>query len=203
MGNYPLLNKYDLETLSAALYFMKIAELKAACLFLSLPEEGNKNEMIERIIIFITTGQIQKLPIMPSQSLAKNYPPQSLSPSSLILYGNYKNDLQTRVFFKHLIGPQFHFTAYGIDWLNDRWLKGSPPTYQEFADYWIKETNRREKIKADPKKEWAFIRFIQHMKEIMPQASQAQLIQEWKKIQAQKVSLVHALLKKAVTLSEL
>ena len=48
MTNYSLLDKHDLETLSEALYFMKIAELKKACLFLSLSEEGNKNEMIER-----------------------------------------------------------------------------------------------------------------------------------------------------------
>jgi hypothetical protein len=203
MTNYSLLDKHDLETLSEALYFMKIAELKKACLFLSLSEEGNKNEMIERIIIFITTGRIEKPQPMPSQSLAKNYPLQSLSSNSLMLYGGYKNDLQTRVFFKHLIGLQFHFTAYGIDWLNDRWLKGNPPTYQEFANYWIEETNRRKKIKTDPKKEWAFIRFMQHMNEVMPDASREQLMQEWKKIQVQKVFLVHNLLKKALTLSKI
>jgi hypothetical protein len=198
MTNYPLLNKHDLATLSEALYFMKIAELKKACLFLSLPEAGNKNEMIERILMFVTTGQIKKPQAMPSQSLAKNYPFQSLSPHSLMLYGGYKNDLQTRMFFKKLVGPEFHFTAYGIDWLNDCWFKGNPPTYQEFANYWIEETNRRKKIKVEPKIEWAFIRFMQHMNEAMPQASRAKLMQEWKKVQAKKVSLVHVLLKKAI-----
>ncbi len=196
---YPLLNNEELETLSSALYFMKMAELKKACLFLLLPDAGNKCELIDRILTFITTGHIQQVQKIPSQSLAKNYPYQPLSPTSLMLYGGYKNDLQTRDFFKKLIGSYFHFTAYGIDWLNDRWIKGEPPTYQEFATYWITETNQRRKTKPEPKKEWAYIKFMQYMNEAMPHASREQLMQEWKNIQAQNALTVLTLLKKAIT----
>jgi hypothetical protein len=96
---------------------------------------------------------------MPATSLAQNYPQQTLSASSLMLYGSYKNDALTRAFFISLIGPQFHFTAFGIDWLKQRWHEGKPPTYQEFAHYWIDETQKRTDKKAAPKQEWAFINF--------------------------------------------
>lgn len=195
---FPLLNKHDLDLLSQALYFLKVSDLKKACNSFSLFESGKKGELIERIMIFITTGQIKNQQTIPSQSLAKNYPYQSLLPHSLMLYGGYKNDLATRKFFKKLIGPQFHFTAFGVDWLNDRWLKGNPPTYQEFTDYWLKETARRKKTKAEPKKEWAYISFLQQMNEVIPQASRAQLMQEWKKVQAKKSLIACTLLKKAI-----
>lgn len=195
---FPLLNKHDLAILLQTLYFLKVSDLQKTCHCFFLSESGKKGELIERIIIFITTGQIKTPQVIPSQSLQKNYPSQPLSPNSLILYGGYKNDFATREFFKKLIGSQFHFTAFGVDWLNDRWLKGNPPTYQEFADYWLKETKRRKKIKAEPKKEWAYISFLQQMNEVIPQASRAQLMQEWKKMQLQKSQIAQSLLKKAL-----
>jgi hypothetical protein len=191
---YPLINDQELDALYNALHFMKMAELKKGFYILSLPELGKKGELIERIITFIKTGQVKELQKIPSQSLAKNYPSQSLHATSLMLYGSYKNDLQTRKFFKELIGPHFHFTAFGIDWLNEHWLQGNPPTYQEFARYWIGETKRREKIKAEPKKEWAYISFLQRMIVERPQASREQLMQGWKKLQADKARSVFKIL---------
>jgi hypothetical protein len=72
---------------------------------------------------------------------------------------------------KTLIGPHFHYTAFGIDWLNDRWMMGNPPTYQEFATYWIVENERRKKHTEDPKKEWRFINFMQEMQMTHPMTS--------------------------------
>lgn len=195
---FPLLDSKDLDVLSQALYFLKVSDLRKACYSFSLSESGKKGELIERIIIFVVAGQIKISQVIPSQSLQKNYSHQSLFPNSLMLYGGYKNDSATREFFKELIGPQFHFTAFGVDWLNDRWFKGSPPTYQEFADYWVEEIKRRKKVKVEPKKEWAYISFLQQMNEVMPQASRIQLMQEWKKMQLQKSQIAHSLLKKAI-----
>ena len=61
-----------------------------------------------------------------------------------MLKGGYKNDLKTRIFFKSIIGDYFHFTAFGIDWLKEQWMKGEPPTYKKFADMWTKEYAYRE-----------------------------------------------------------
>ena len=188
-NQYPLLNDQESDELYAALHFMKMAELKKGCRILSLPEAGKKGELIEKIMTFIKTGCVKNIQKIPAQSLAKNYPPQPLQATSLMLYSSYRNDLETRMFFKKLIGQHFHFTAFGIDWLNERWLQGNPPTYQEFAHYWVEETDRRKRVKADPKKEWAFITFLQHMTKTQPEISQQRLMYEWKKLQADKASI--------------
>jgi hypothetical protein len=192
---FPRLNEKDLTVLGDALLYMKMTELKKACQLLSLPQEGKKNELIKRIVVFLQTGNILQSAKMPSVSMAKNYPHQPLHPNSLMLYGAYKNDVKTRMFFKKLIGSHFHFTAFGIDWLNDRWLMGNPPSYQEFADYWIEETQRRSRIKSKPKDEWKYINFLQLMSKNHVLLKKEDLMKEWKKLQAEKVSICWRLLK--------
>jgi hypothetical protein len=182
---YPLLTKQEQTTLNDAMHFMKMAELQDGCRILGLPDSGKKTELIEKILVFIHSGKVMSLPTIPALSRAKNYPPQPLRANSLMLYGSYKNDLQTRAFFKTLVGPQFHYTAFGIDWLNERWMEGKPPTYQEFADYWTAESARRKKHPEDPKKEWRYIRFVQEMQLVHPDASRNEIMESWKQIQAQ------------------
>lgn len=179
-----------------ALHYMKMAELKAACLRLNLPNTGNKAFIISKIMLFVQTGQTKTEPKIPSQSMAKYQPFQSLSPTSLMLYGDYKNDLKRRDFFKLLIGPHFHFTAFGIDWLNARWLAGQPPTYQEFATYWVDQYQQRQLIQAPPKAEWAFIRFLQRILKEQPNVSKSAMLNTWKAEQARQSQLARALLAK-------
>lgn len=61
------------------------------------------------------------------------------------------------MFLKKLIGDYFHFTAFGVDWVDERWMDGNPPTYQEFVDMWRAEYKRRQETPANPKEEWAYI----------------------------------------------
>lgn len=197
-NKYPLLPKDTQETLSDALHYMKMAQLKNACKLLALPDAGKKMELIERIMKFVQTGAIQEVPKIPSISHAKKDAVQDFSPTAKMLYGLYKNDAATREFFKKLIGSQFHFTAFGIDWLNERWLAGNPPTYQEFADYWIAQTNWRKKNKPQPKDEWAFIKFMQRMNEEKPDASQGELMKAWKQLQAENTHNAEAILRTVV-----
>lgn len=151
------MNTQQLNLLKKALLFLKMAELRDVCARLYLPTQGTKNVLIAWILHFIKTGEIIKEPKIPDASKAKRGNNYSLSPETLILKGAYKNDLKTRLFFKTLIGEYFHFTAFGIDWLNARWLEGKPPTYQEFAQMWKSEYARREKEGTTPKEEWAYI----------------------------------------------
>lgn len=196
-NKFPLLTLQEQKALRDALHYMKMAELRKASQLLSLSDKGKKAELIKRIELFIQTGAIEKLATIPPQSRAHHYPPQSLGASSLMLYGNYKNDLKTRTFFKKLIGPRFHFTAFGLDWLNDKWLQGKPPTYQEFANYWTEEKERRKNTKPQPKDEWMFIRYMQQMEKSELHAPKDHLIQNWKTLQAQKAQQAYQLLKKA------
>lgn len=170
---------------------MKMEELHYACTLLHLPDVGKKTVLIDRIEQFIKTGHVLPLAQIPDSSRAKKHPFQPLHADSLMLHESYKNDYATRDFFKKLIGPAFHFTAFGIDWLNERWMQGSPPTYQEFANYWVVESQRRKQKRQAPKKEWAYINFVQQMQTTHPHASKTAVMQAWKTIQAENAQ--HAL----------
>ena len=154
------ISSHDQKILFDSLYFMNMAELKQICAVLTIPLSKGKADMIDAIKHFVKTGQILSIKTIPEASRAKkgkNYP---LMPDTLILFGDYKNDAKTRAFFKKLIGNHFHFTAFGIDWINDCWHAGKPPTYQEYADMWQREFARRNNEKPQPKKEWAYINFL-------------------------------------------
>lgn len=193
---FPLLSEHEQKIIYDALHYMNISELRNSCRQLALPDAGNKGELIERIMSYIQSGVVVAKKEFPAVSRTKSYPPQSLSPQSLILHGAYKNDAQTRALFKSLVGNHFHFTAFGIDWLNERWLTGNPPTYQEFADYWIQETDRRKHQKAQPKKEWAYINFLQQAIQTHPNASKDALMEIWKRIRSEKATFAKKLIHK-------
>jgi len=189
------LTKKEQTLLHDALHYMSVSELKACCHHLSLSDSGNKSSLIERITAFVLDGTVLSTPIIPPISRAKHHEPQELHPQSLMLYGGYKNDARTRAFFKSIIGPHFHFTAFGIDWLNKRWLQGIPPTYQEFAEYWVQESEARKRAKPIPKQEWAYINFLQHAQKSMPDTTKAQLMAAWHQTRQEKVKLAYKLLK--------
>jgi hypothetical protein len=127
------LSAAEIKTLREMLPYMNLKELKEACQILALPASGQKGEIIQRIYSFCEKGIVLTPSKVPEVSIAKK---------TLILKGAYKNDAKTRAFLKSMIGEHFHFTAFGQDWIKERWLAGNPPTYKEFADYWKKNMNR-------------------------------------------------------------
>ena len=150
---YPLLTEHEQNSLSESMHFMKMAELQEGCRILGLPDAAKKRTHRKNNDVYSHwhhNAIARKFPMISRASLRQA--PQDLHPDALMLYGSYKNDAATRAFFKTLIGSHFHYTAFGIDWLNDRWIAGKPPTYQEFADYWIAESERRKKKREEPKK---------------------------------------------------
>ncbi len=177
--NFPLLDDNLLGKLKPALLYLHVDELKNLCLELGIHDKGAKGMLITRILHFIKSGETITEPIVPGVSKAKRNVVYSLHPETLMLKGAYKNDLKTRLFFKQLIGEHFHFTAFGIDWLNDRWLKGEPPTYQEFAEMWKVEHTKRKQLGSTPKEEWAYINFAQNLVRVSPQATRDEIIYGW------------------------
>jgi hypothetical protein len=111
-----------------------------------------------------------------------------------MLYGTYKNDVATRNFFKQIIGNHFHFTAQGVDWLREQWLKGTPPTYADFANEWQAEYERNKTQKRPPKQEWAYIRFVQEYMQQSPHASKKEVTSAWKVMRQEFVNRVFTLL---------
>ena len=167
------------DALYESLHFLHVGELKALCCRLDLSEKGPKVRLIERIMIFVTQGCRQDEPVIPRVSCIQKGKEYPLARTTLILKGSYKNDLKTRLFFKSIIGDHFHFTAFGIDWINARWFAGNPPTYQEFADMWITESEKRVLEGSVPKKEWAYINFTQKFIAQVPKASRHELLHAW------------------------
>lgn len=180
--------------LQKSLVFLKVNELKYVCEKLQLSLKGKKGELIERIVVFVTTGKNQAPKKLPQASCASKGVLYPLKPDTLILKGSYKNDEATRLFFKRLIGEHFHFTAFGQDWIKERWLKGRPPTYKEFANFWQKEYEARKNKKAEPKEEWAFLNFTQRFLERNPKAERSEIAKEWEKERKKQVAKAFQLL---------
>lgn len=195
MTNNAVLNNHDLHELNEALYYMKVMELKNVCEHYGLPKKGNKIALIHRIMTFLKTGNIVDLSPIPDISKARKGEHYPLAANTLMLYGSYKNDAQTRAFFKTLIGNYFHFTAFGVDWLNKHWLAGTPPTYGEFATFWQQEYKLRQQTKVSPKKEWAYINFTQRFLLQNPTASRNEIVNAWEKERQFFVEKVKKLLK--------
>lgn len=170
---------FDFSELLENLLFLHVIELRNYCQQLNLSTKGKKLVIAHRIIHFLKTGEKIEAPKYPDISYAKNKK-SILAPNALILKGSYKNDLKTRLFFRSLIGQHFNFTAFGIDWIEERWLSGNPPTYQEFADMWQQEYLSRKESGSTPKQEWAFINFVKQYGLNHPNASQKKIIEEWK-----------------------
>ncbi len=142
----------DLWRLKRSLLFITCIELREICVRLKLSDKGKKGYLIEKIIHFLQTGEKINLIKLPAVSCAAPGADCQITPSHLILKGAYKNDLRTRNFFKSVIGDHFHFTAFGIDWINERWLAGNPPTYQEYADIWQAEVQRTQEFSCCTKR---------------------------------------------------
>ena len=169
----------QLSQLQESLKFLHISELKDICKLLNITCKGKKPFMVSCILTFLKTGEVLSEPNIPSISRVPKGKKVPLSLDSLILKGDYKNDLKTRYFFKSIIGEHFHFTAFAIDWINARWIEGNPPTYEEYAKIWVQEMARRKKYGSKPKEEWAYINFIQKLKNINPSISRDEIINEW------------------------
>lgn len=169
----------EISSLSNSLTYLHVSELKAYCEKLALSSKGTKMTLISRMIHFLKTGEKIELPPYPASSLSRGQKVNALKPDALMLKDAYKNDLKTRLFFKNLIGDFFHFTAFGIDWLEERWRQGNPPTYQEFANMWQKEYAFRKANGSPPKEEWAYINFVKRYLKETPQASRKDILKQW------------------------
>jgi len=169
-----------LKNLRNSLMFLHVNELRDLAAELELVDKGNKKTIVLRICHFFQTGKKLAMPKFPQMSCTERGKTYPLDVDGLMLKGAYKNDLKTRLFFKSLIGNHFHFTAFGIDWLNDRWMDGRPPTYGEFAKMWGDEYKKRKETPVSPKEEWAYINFVREFLVQSPDASHSTIIQSWK-----------------------
>ena len=189
------ISKTEIENLKFSLNYFHMQELRDLCLNFNLPKSGQKVELLNNIISYIESGQIPPKKQLPDISKAQKGKEYLLNKKTLILLGAYKNDLKTRLFMKQLVGEYFHFTAFGQDWMKERWYSKNPPTYAEFAAYWRAEYLRRKKNKAQPKGEWAYINFIQSYVKEHPHASKQEILRNWESMRKKHLLIAQEILK--------
>lgn len=194
MHMFKKFSQTEIDQLRISLLYMNMTELRYVSRFLHLPPNYTKLNLIERILLYVSSGIRSEQPRIPDVSRGTSKKSEPLMPHEKMLYGIYKNDAKTRLFFKQIIGEDFHFTAFGIDWLKDRWMQGNPPRYQEFADYWRAESQRRNVTKEQPKEEWAYLNYAQDFLRANPNASHAQIIAAWKNERKKQVEKAYSLL---------
>lgn len=177
----------NFDELKNSLLYFHVSELKTLCKQLDLPVGGEKIMLVDRIVSYVINKKVIQPTKFPIKVCAKKGTIYGLTDQSLILYGNYKNDLKTRIFMKKLVGEHFHFTAYGIDWIKKRWASGNTPTYKQFALFWQNEYLKRKEQPASPKPEWAYINFVQSYLAKKPKSSRQELMIAWEQERQDKV----------------
>ena len=180
--------------LEKSILFLKMGELRKICVQFNLTEKGKKLALIDRILSYLKYGEKKEQRPFPEKSRARKGEKYSLTPTTLILKNAHKNDLATRKFMKTLVGEHFHFTAYGIDWIEDQWYAGKAPTYRQFAEFWQREYQAREKHKTPPKKEWAYINFVQTYLQSHSNANKGEILKAWNIERNRHVEVVTTLL---------
>ena len=178
--------------------FLNVDELRAVCKKLGIATDL-KPEMISRILTHC--GLIKPAIEQPHVSINEEVPQTvaavktPISEDSLMIKGEYRNNAESRAFFKKIIGNHFRFTVFGLDWLKKRWVDLNPPTFREFADMWeqdydLKKALGQKKIKKirTDKPEWAYINFVQKMDRTG--LSHKQIIAKWKEERQKQVKFV-------------
>lgn len=184
--------------LQNSLCYLHVSELKNYCEKLNLSIKGKKLDLINRIMHFVQTGEKIDLAEYPESSMSKGQKNIRLTLDALMLKGAYKNDLKTRLFFKTIIGAHFHFTAFGIDWLESRWFSGNPPTYKEFVDMWSREYEFRKLHSSKPKEEWAYINFVKKILQSKPNLTRNEILNQWNSKRVQEKDLVDKILNQII-----
>lgn len=76
---------------------------------MTLETKGPKEELIERLPMFLKDDSLLETPVIPAISKAKKNTTYPLHKNTSILKGSYKNDLKTRIFMKTASGRSFSF----------------------------------------------------------------------------------------------
>lgn len=118
-------------------YYLK-EELVEFCRKMGLPVSGSKQELTERIVVFLTTGE-KKEPVR-KRKVNRNTC-DCLTPDSLI-ETDFVCSEKHRAFFRQMIGPAFTFKVPFQKWLKEH--AGS--TYAEAVEMWFRLQHHREKI---------------------------------------------------------
>jgi len=118
-------------------YYWLKTELQTLCRENGISVTGSKQEIADRIEVFLKTGEI-KSPIR-KQNVKRNI--QLLEELSLdtVITENHRCSQSVRAFFKTVI-PNFHFSTY----IQNYFKNNTGKTYRDVVDAWYEEEERKK-----------------------------------------------------------
>jgi hypothetical protein len=136
-------------------YWLK-TELVNFCRQNNLSALGSKQELAQRIEVFIATGAKLK----PSTTTRVSSRDSNTPISMTTFVVNYKNDAATRLFFVEHIGEHFRFDAYLRQFTNKNNIT-KDLTYSDLVDGWLAEEMKRNEphFKSDISKQFEYNQF--------------------------------------------
>lgn len=163
-------------------YWLK-AELSAFCQAEGLSRRGNKQELAERIVTYLTTGEKTEPTPRRRASSKFDWSREPLTRDTVIT-DNYKNTQNVRAFFAREIGSHFKFNTRFMNWMKSH----IGYTLGEAVQQW--HTIRAEQKQATTPKEIApqfeYNRYIRDFMADNPTLSRQVAIQCWKQKRAQR-----------------
>jgi len=163
-------------------YYWLKTELIDFCREQGLAATGSKQELEERIEIFISSGV--KTKSLSTKVTGDRDSKQPITPDTSVV--NYKNDAATRRFFVEQVGQSFHFNAYLRQFTDRKNLIGKNLTYGDLVDGWLAE----EACKDDPNfkstigEQFEYNRFTREFFLYEKGKTRADAIKAWKKVKA-------------------
>ncbi len=117
-------------------YWLK-EELQTFCRGNGISASGSKNEITDRIAIFLETGKIQK-PMRKRSVPGKKVILEELSLDTVITE-NHRCSQVVRAFFTSVI-PKFHFSTY----IQNYFKENAGKTYRDVVEAWYEEEERKK-----------------------------------------------------------
>ncbi len=133
----------DRRALCTSIYYLKVEELGQICAALTVSPRGAKGTLAKRILNAVGVADEDGRAISTGRETRFSRYTGELDPETHILPGHYTNGPKMRAKLRTMIGDHFSFTNYGMEWIRERWLEESYPSFTEFASFWQGEYNRR------------------------------------------------------------
>lgn len=119
-------------------YYWLKKELQAFCKEHNLSTTGKKEELANRIILYLKTGEVKKS-IRKTKKIRSNSVPVSDLSFDTVITENHKCSQSVRGFFKSVVGPKFHFSTA----LQNYFKSNVGKTYRDVVSFWEEEQERK------------------------------------------------------------
>ncbi|OGC14012.1 hypothetical protein A2290_02350 [candidate division WOR-1 bacterium RIFOXYB2_FULL_36_35] len=176
MNKRPILNK-NISFKDFNNWYFEKDELVNFCRDNGLKITGQKLDIKARVENFLKTGESHQAPIENNKKTKeiKQTPPKSINEE---IPDNYTSSELYRKYFKSVIGPHFHFTAYMM-----KHMKEHPKmTFKDYINEWIAEYERRKDKSYKPQimKSCEYNQYIRDFFSDNPTRKLKEAIQCWK-----------------------